>query len=364
MPASEHIFDPEAIRDPGPGAPEAPTPGAAAPERELEAALRPRELEDFVGQPRTLGNLRIALEAAASRGDTLDHVLLSGPPGLGKTSLARILAHEVGSQLHTVSGPALERPRDLVGVLTQLGRGDVFFIDEIHRMPASVEEYLYTAMEDFRVEVTLDQGPHARVLPLTLEPFTLVGATTREGLLSAPFRARFGLFERLTPYPTEDLVRILQRAAGLMGLRLDDEAAELLGSRSRGTPRIANRFLRRARDVAQVGGSPGVTAELALEALGRMGIDEHGLEEMDRRVLACLAQSPGMPVGVRTIAASVGETEGTIEEVFEPHLLRCGFLQRTSRGRVITGAGLEVLGLDPGLLQGDGQGSGQGGLYS
>ncbi len=360
MATSEHVFDPEAIRDPG-GDPSGP---AAPPERELEAALRPRELDDFVGQPRTLGNLRIALEAAAARGDTLDHVLLSGPPGLGKTSLARILAHELGTQLHTVSGPALERPRDLVGVLTQLARGDVFFIDEIHRMPASVEEYLYTAMEDFRVEVTLDQGPHARVLPLTLEPFTLVGATTREGLLSAPFRARFGLFERLSPYPTEDLVRILQRAAGLMGLGLEAEAAELLGSRSRGTPRIANRFLRRARDVAQVAGASTVTAALAREALERLGVDDDGHEEMDRRILACLAQAPGAAVGVRTIAATVGETEGTIEEVFEPHLLRCGFLQRTSRGRVITGAGLEVLGLDPALLHGDAPGPPQGGLFA
>ena len=345
MSSTEHVFDPGAfsdLPDAGPGV----APGGPPGERELELALRPRDLSEFVGQEALLDNLRIALGAAAQREETLDHVLLSGPPGLGKTSLARILARELGSQLHGVTGPALERPRDLVGILTQLKRGDVFFIDEIHRIPAQVEEYLYTAMEDFRVEVTLDQGPHARVLPLNLERFTLVGATTREGLLSAPFRARFGLFERLSPYPTAELVRILERSAVLMQIELDHEAAELLGSRSRGTPRIANRFLRRARDVAQVRGGATVNGAVAREALERLGVDEHGLEEMDRRVLRCLAQTPSQPVGIKTIAASIGETEGTIEEVFEPHLLRCGFLQRTSRGRLITPAGCAVIGVD------------------
>jgi Holliday junction DNA helicase RuvB len=234
-----------------------------------------------------------------------------------------------------------------VGLLTQLETGDVFFIDEIHRIPANVEEYLYTAMEDFRVEVTLDQGPHARVLPLNLERFTLVGATTREGLLSAPFRARFGLFERLSPYPTAELVEILRRSSGLMRITLAEEAAELLGARSRGTPRIANRFLRRARDVAQVRGQAEIDLAIALEALERLGVDENGLEEMDRRVLRCLARASGQPVGIKTIAATVGETERTIEEVFEPHLLRCGFLQRTSRGRQVTAAGCRVIGVDP-----------------
>ncbi len=343
MSSTENVFNPDAFED----VPEGALQESPLPERELEVALRPQDLSEFVGQEQVLDNLRIALKAAKGRGDTLDHVLFSGPPGLGKTSLARILARELGTNLHTVTGPGLERPRDLVGVLTQLKRGDVFFIDEIHRIPANVEEYLYTAMEDFRVEVTLDQGPHARVLPLQLECFTMVGATTREGLLTAPFRGRFGLFERLTPYPTEELVRILQRSADLMGIRINAAAAELLGSRSRGTPRIANRFLRRARDLAQVYNEPQVNAKLALEALDRMGIDEHGLEDMDRRILRCLGIHPGTAVGVRTIAASVGETERTIEEVFEPHLLRCGFLQRTSRGRVITAKGCEIIGINP-----------------
>jgi Holliday junction DNA helicase RuvB len=353
MSSTEHIFNPAAFEE-GTGSSEAPD--SALPERELESALRPRDLDEFVGQDQVLDNLTVALKAAKGRQETLDHVLFSGPPGLGKTSLARILCHELGTELHTVSGPALERPRDLVGLLTQLKRGDVFFIDEIHRLPAHVEEYLYTAMEDFRVEVTLDQGPHARVLPLHLERFTLVGATTREGMLSAPFRSRFGLFERLAPYPTSDLVKILERSSRLIGIGIEDEAAELLGSRSRGTPRIANRFLRRARDLAQVNGQSNVSHAIARDALTRLGVDEHGMEDMDRRILHCLAQGAGNAVGLRTIAATVGESVDTIEEVFEPHLLRCGFLQRTSRGRMLTASGFEILGLDGPASSGAGPG--------
>jgi Holliday junction DNA helicase RuvB len=317
------------------------------PDAELENVLRPRSFEEFVGQPRTVENLRVAIEAARGRGEPPDHVLLSGPPGLGKTSLARILAHELGASLHTTTGPALERARDLVGILTQLRRGDVLFIDEVHRVPVAVEEYLYTAMEDFSVDLTLDQGPNARVLPLKLEVFTLVGATTREGLLSAPFRGRFGHLERLDPYPVEDLVKILERSASILAVTLAPEAAVRIAERSRGTPRIANRFLRRARDLAQVSGARAVDPATALEALARLGVDDNGLEEMDRRILRSLAANGGQPLGLKTIAAAVGEAEDTIEEVFEPHLLRSGFVQKTGRGRLITASGCRAIGVEP-----------------
>ena len=336
------VFDPSALEDD----PQAPS-AAGLPERDLEAGLRPQNLSEFVGQERLLANLRVAIQAAKARGEALDHVLFSGPPGLGKTSLARILSNELGTRLTPTSGPALERPRDLLGILTQLERGDVLFIDEVHRIPAPVEEYLYTAMEDFSVDFTIDQGPHARVVPLQLKPFTLVGATTREGLLSGPFRSRFGIAERLVPYPPEDLVRILERSAGILGVALAREGAQLIAERSRGTPRIANRFLRRVRDFAEVAGAQSVDARLASETLARLGVDQHGLEELDRRILGVMAQNPELPVGLKTIAAAVGESEDTIEEVFEPHLLRCGFLQKTARGRQVTPRGMEAIGLDP-----------------
>src|SRR6185436_20130339 len=235
------------------------------------------------------------------------------------------------------------RPRDLVGILTQLGARDVLFIDEVHRIPAAVEEYLYTAMEDFQIDFTLDQGPHARVLPLPLQRFTLIGATTREGLLSAPFRGRFGHLERLVPYPDEDLVEILLRSASILDVELARPAAREIALRSRGTPRVANRFLRRVRDLAQVSSARAIDAALVEEALARLGVDPHGLEELDRRILALLARS-SEPLGLKTIAAAVGESEDTIEEVFEPHLLRSGFVQKTARGRRITAAGKRALG--------------------
>jgi Holliday junction DNA helicase RuvB len=317
-------------------------PALQPPDGEFENTLRPGRLGEFVGQRQVVENLRVALEAARARGEALEHVLLSGPPGLGKTSLGRILAAELGVHLHATAGPALDRPRDLVGILTQLGPRDVLFIDEVHRIPAAVEEYLYTAMEDFQVDFTLDQGPHARVLPLPLNRFTLIGATTREGLLSAPFRGRFGHLERLTVYPPEDLVKILQRSARILEVALDNAAALELAARSRGTPRVANRFLRRVRDLAQVSGAKAIDTALVREALARLGVDQHGLEELDRRILGCLAKSVE-PLGLKTIAAAVGESEDTIEDVFEPHLLRSGFVQKTSRGRRITTAGKRAL---------------------
>ncbi len=344
----ESIFNPSALEGSEGGQSGAQDGERASPEVQAETNLRPADLGQFIGQQAIVRDLTVAIQAAQGRGEPPDHVLFSGPPGLGKTSLARILAGELGSRLHSTSGPALERPKDLVGLLTQLEPGDVLFIDEIHRVPTHVEEYLYTAMEDYAVDITIESGPHARLITLTLHPFTLVGATTREGMLTAPFRARFGIFERLNPYPTSDLVRILLRSADLLSIPVTPEAAEYLGARSRGTPRIANRFLRRSRDLAQVRGLPGIDLDLAQETLIRLGIDEAGLEEMDRRILNCLAQHEGGPVAIKTIAAVVGETEDTLEEVFEPHLLRKGLLKKTARGRQLTVQGYELLGLSPG----------------
>lgn len=351
MSREEHVFNPLAL---GPSA-GSPDPHGPTGEAAMEVSLRPASLAEFVGQRRVVDDLLVALQAAQGRGEALDHVLFSGPPGLGKTSLSRILAAEMGSRLHATSGPALEKPKDLIGILSQLQKRDVLFIDEIHRVPTTVEEYLYTAMEDFQVEVPIDSGPHARLVSWQLEPFTLVGATTREGLLSAPFRARFGLFERLDPYPVEDLVSILRRAAGLLAVELDEESARLLAERARGTPRIAARFLRRARDRAQVSGAPTITADLTRTTFEQLGVDEAGLEEMDRRILRVLAESGGGPLALKTIAAVVDENEDTIENAYEPHLLRKGLVQKTARGRVLTAAGAAAIGAPPPELPPQGQ---------
>ena len=345
---ADHVFDPRALE----GAEAAPEEG---PERVTEIGLRPSSLDEFVGQNGVVENLRtLYLGAAKGRGEPRPPALLraAGPrrrawPASWPRLWERAPLHE---------RPALDKPKDLLGLLTSLKRGDVFFIDEIHRILIGVEEYLYTAMEDFRVEMTLDSGPHARVLPIFVEPFTLVGATTREGLLTGPFRSRFGLVQRLSPYPSTDLERILDRAARILGIGLDPEGARLLAERSRGTPRIAGRFLKRARDWAQMEGASHIDAALASKALAQMGVDERGLEEMDRRILHCLADHAPRAAALKTLAAVVGETEDTIEDVFEPHLLRCGYVQKTPRGRVVTATGLEAIGRDAGALE-DGAGT-------
>ncbi len=311
---------------------------------EVDLALRPTSLGEFVGQDRVRRNLQIAIQAARKRSEPLEHLLLSGLPGLGKTSLSHIVASELGVELRVTSGPALERTGDLVGILTNLRRGDILFIDEIHRLPRVLEEYLYSAMEDLAVDIIIDQGAAARSVRLTLERFTLIGATTREGLLTAAFRSRFGLLQKLEPYPVDDLRTILLRSARLLGVDVDEGALLLVASRSRGIPRIANRLLRRVRDLSEVRGTSPVTIELAQETLEHLGIDEAGLEETDRKVLRCLERHDGGPVGIKTIAAAVGESEDTLELVYEPYLLAVGFLAKTPRGRTLTPQGRKHLG--------------------
>ncbi|MBE7491012.1 MAG: Holliday junction branch migration DNA helicase RuvB [Planctomycetes bacterium] len=310
---------------------------------EFETALRPRSLAEFIGQPKVVENLGVFIAAARKRNEPLDHILFSGMPGLGKTTLANLIARELGSGMHATSGPALERAGDLVSLLTNLGRGDVLFIDEIHRMPKVVEEYLYSAMEDWHIDIVLDQGPAARSVRVNLQQFTLIGATTREGLLSGPFRARFGVLERLDPYPVDELRRIVERSARLLQTAVEPAAVELVASRSRGTPRIANRILRRVRDVAQVKGDGKVTRAICETGLRMLGIDEHGLTELDRRILRCLKDQGGGPVGLKTVAVAVGEEEDTIEDSYEPHLIREGLIQKTPRGRKLTDKGGAVV---------------------
>jgi len=327
-------------------------PTAQQGENLYEVSLRPRRFEQFVGQSRVVQNLHLAIQAARARGEALDHLMLSGLPGLGKTTLAGLVANAMEAQIHETSGPALNRPADLVGILSNLETHDFLFIDEIHRLPRPVEEVLYSAMEDYVVDVILDQGPAARSLRLSMPRFTLVGATTREGLLSAPFRARFGLQEKLDFYPADDLADILRRSADALGVQLDAEAALYIAGRARGTPRVANRFLRRVRDLAQEEYDNSIDTRVAVEGLTRLGVDSNGLCALDRRILETILRQDGGPVGLKTIAVSVGEEEQTIEDVYEPHLIRQGLLRRTNKGRCTTVACDDMLGRarDSGLL--------------
>ncbi|HEX2346303.1 MAG TPA: Holliday junction branch migration DNA helicase RuvB [Gaiellaceae bacterium] len=314
-------------------------------EEEVEQSLRPRRLDDFVGQERVKEQLDVALEAAKGRGDALDHVLLVGPPGLGKTTLATIIREELGVGIRTVAGPALERKGDMAAILTSLEPRDVLFVDEIHRVNRAIEEILYPALEDFRLDIIVGQGAGARTLTLDLPAFTLVGATTRTGLLTTPLRDRFGMTFRLGYYEREELASIVRRSAGILGVEIDAGAADEIARRARGTPRVANRILRRIRDVAQVRHAGAVTLDIAREALELLDVDEAGLERTDRDLLAAVAHKfGGGPVGLSTLAVSLGEEPDTIEDVYEPYLLQLGFLQRTPRGRTITTLGREHLG--------------------
>lgn len=316
-------------------------------EEAFEATLRPQRFEDFVGQPRVLENLRVYVKAAMKRGEALDHILLSGPPGLGKTTLARIVANEMQVEFHGTSAPALKKPGDLVGLLTSLPERTVLFIDEVHRLSAALEEYLYSAMEDYFIDLTVDQGMSARPIRFQLKPFTLVAATTRDGLLSRPFQDRFGIPQKLSFYSAADLTKIVMRSSKILGIKTEREAAEEIATRARKTPRIANRLLRRLRDWAEVEGDGRLTVEIAQKGLEREGVDASGLDQMDRRILQALAQHKGQPVGVKTVAVMVGEESDTIEEVYEPFLIQEGYILKTPRGRVLAGKGYEHLGLKP-----------------
>lgn len=314
-------------------------------EREAERALRPKGFDAFAGQQQVLDNLKIFVSAAKDRGEPLDHVLLHGPPGLGKTTLSHIIANELGVGIKMTSGPVLDKPGDLAGLLTSLNTNDVLFIDEIHRLSPIVEEYLYSAMEDYRIDIMIESGPAARSVQLNLKPFTLIGATTRSGMLTAPLRARFGINCRLQYYDSETLSRIVNRSAGLLDVKITSESALEIARRSRGTPRIANLLLRRVRDFAQVKGDGTITLDIARYALGALNVDRNGLDEMDLRILNTIIDKfKGGPVGLNTIATAVGEEAGTVEEVYEPYLIQEGYLMRTPRGREVTPLAYQHLG--------------------
>lgn len=314
-------------------------------EQEFENNIRPAAISEFSGQEQIVENLKIFIQAAKMRDEPVDHILFHGPPGLGKTTLSRIVAHEMGVNIKETSGPVIEKPGDLAGLLTNLDRHDVLFIDEIHRLSTVVEEYLYAAMEDFRIDIMIESGPNARSIQLNLNPFTLVGATTRSGLLSAPLLSRFGIKSRLEYYNTDTLFKIIKRAAGILNVPIEEDAAREIAGRSRGTPRIANGLLRRVRDFAMVLNKGNINLEITRHALRAMNVDEYGLDEMDNKILSTIIEKfKGGPVGINTIATAVGEEPGTIEEVYEPFLIQDGFLKRTPRGREVTEKAYRHLG--------------------